>query len=202
MSRSYLPREHGAYGQIGVPLAVALLSGRPGYATALLALAAIAVFFAHEPILAFASRRGGRARETARAARRLERTLPGELLLASALAATAIPVAVTGGVAAGDAVWTWVVWALGFAGVTCAMHAAVIRRGRRDPRAARTLGVVIVVTAAALAIARPDRFAAALPLVVAAVGIYGLAPPPRRLKIVGWTLMAATVTTGILLLVR
>ncbi|MBZ0235890.1 MAG: YwiC-like family protein, partial [Deltaproteobacteria bacterium] len=55
----FLPREHGAYAQLGVPLVVALAAGRPGLAAAAFALAAIALFFVHEPVLSLAAELGG-----------------------------------------------------------------------------------------------------------------------------------------------
>jgi YwiC-like protein len=61
--RSFAPREHGAYGQLGFPLLTALLLGRPAISAALLALAAVAVFAAHEPALVAFGKRGVRAQE-------------------------------------------------------------------------------------------------------------------------------------------
>ena len=196
MSRSFLPREHGAYGQLGVPLAAALGSGRPGLAAIALTLGVIVMFLTHEPLLRFAMRRGGRARQTARTARQIEHSLPGELVLATALAGAAVPVAIACGVAPSSAMWTWVAWAVGFGAVTCAVHAAVIKRRRRDPLAGRTVGLVFVAVAIALAIARPVPVMAVLPLVVAAIALHALAPSPRRVRQVGWTLMTATMAAG------
>src|SRR5437762_3573628 len=71
--RSLAPKEHGAYGQLGLPLVTGLAMGRPGVAAAALAVAAAAAFVAHEPLLILAGQRGTRARreEGPRAARRL-----------------------------------------------------------------------------------------------------------------------------------
>jgi hypothetical protein len=62
VKRSLMPREHGAYGQIGLPLAVALASGRPRIAAILLAIAAASAFFAHEPARVVLGHRGTKAR--------------------------------------------------------------------------------------------------------------------------------------------
>jgi hypothetical protein len=59
-----LPKEHGAYGQLGVPLAVALGSGRPTLGAVLLAMAAGCAFVAHEPLLVALGRRGSRKLDT------------------------------------------------------------------------------------------------------------------------------------------
>lgn len=62
VKRSLMPREHGAYGQLGLPLAVALASGRPSLAAILLAIAAASAFFAHEPFRVALGHRGTKAR--------------------------------------------------------------------------------------------------------------------------------------------
>lgn len=67
--RSMLPREHGAWPQLLLPLATALVCW-PSVAAALLSLAAIAAFFAHEPALVLFGHRGSKAsRERPRALR-------------------------------------------------------------------------------------------------------------------------------------
>ena len=68
---SLWPREHGAYAQLGLPLATALMCGKPGLASIVIALAAIAAFFAHEPTLVLLGRRGARAKRETPAARAL-----------------------------------------------------------------------------------------------------------------------------------
>jgi hypothetical protein len=56
-----MPREHGAYVELGFPLVTALGLGRLNFAQLLLAIATVAVFLAHEPILVLAGERGRRA---------------------------------------------------------------------------------------------------------------------------------------------
>lgn len=56
------PREHGAYGQLGFPLATALLAGAPTPAALLLVAAFIGAFIAYEPALVLLGQRGPRAR--------------------------------------------------------------------------------------------------------------------------------------------
>ncbi len=62
-SRSLWPKEHGAYGQLALPLVCALAMGRPGVASAALTCAAFATFVAHEPGLVLLGARGAWARE-------------------------------------------------------------------------------------------------------------------------------------------
>ena len=60
-----LPREHGAWAQLGLPMVTALALG-PSAAGALLALAAIGAFLAHEPVTVLLGHRGGRAKRERR----------------------------------------------------------------------------------------------------------------------------------------
>jgi hypothetical protein len=57
-----IPREHGAYGQLLLPLLTAAAIGRPSPAGLALATAAFAAFVAHEPLLVVLGRRGERVR--------------------------------------------------------------------------------------------------------------------------------------------
>lgn len=91
------PREHGAWGQMAMPLATGLALGRPGLAAWLLALAAALAFLAHEPVLVLLGARGTRAlSEDGSLARRL-------------LAALGVPAAAAGlaGLALAPAALPW-----------------------------------------------------------------------------------------------
>lgn len=72
-SRSLMPREHGAYAQLGLPLTAVLIGGHATVAALSFAVAACAAFVAHEPLLVVLGQRGGRARrdDGARSGRRL-----------------------------------------------------------------------------------------------------------------------------------
>jgi hypothetical protein len=61
--RSLLPHEHGAYGQLAMPLLCGLALGRPGAAAWLLATGAFLGFLSYEPLLVASGRRGRRAQE-------------------------------------------------------------------------------------------------------------------------------------------
>jgi hypothetical protein len=60
--RSLLPHEHGAYGQLALPLATALAVARPTPIALGFTAAFVAAFLAHEPALVVAGLRGTRAR--------------------------------------------------------------------------------------------------------------------------------------------
>jgi len=57
-----LPREHGAYGQLLLPLATALAISDIHISAGLTSIAALAAFLAHEPLVVLLGRRGARAR--------------------------------------------------------------------------------------------------------------------------------------------
>lgn len=59
-ARSLMPREHGAYGQLALPLLTALLSGHASWGAPLYAAAAVFAFCAHEPLLVLLGQRGAR----------------------------------------------------------------------------------------------------------------------------------------------
>ena len=92
--RSLLPHEHGAYGQIALPLVCALGLGRPGVAAGLLAAGAFAGFLSYEPLLVATGNRGKRARDEDGA--RALRLAAGLLSVAVALAAAGFALASPG----------------------------------------------------------------------------------------------------------
>ena len=57
-----IPREHGAYGQLGFPMLTALAAGHPSVAALLLIVAAAAAFVGHEPLFVLMGHRGPRAK--------------------------------------------------------------------------------------------------------------------------------------------
>lgn len=84
--RSLLPQEHGAWGQLTLPLLSALLLGGATTSALLLALATVLGFLAHEPWLVLLGHRGARARDLE--GRRAQRALWGAL---AGAAATGLP---------------------------------------------------------------------------------------------------------------
>ncbi len=71
-TRSLAPKEHGAYGQLAMPILSVALMGTPTRASVLLAIAAALLFSAHESALVMLGHRGKRAAEDdGRRARRI-----------------------------------------------------------------------------------------------------------------------------------
>lgn len=89
-----MPKEHGTYGMLGVPLFVGLASGRPGVASFALAFSAVAGFLAHESALILLGHRGDRLRtKEGPAARRALWLLGGLCVGLGALGLATLPAA-------------------------------------------------------------------------------------------------------------
>lgn len=244
--RSLWPKEHGAYGQLALPMLGAFASGTPALAALLIALAAFVFFVAHEPLLVLLGQRGARAKETDgdRARRRLivegvlgsvvgavglalappgaqlslllpialggalipvvarkeERTLQGEILVAAALAAPSVPIAISSGVAVEPAFISWGVWTLAFAASVVAVRATIAHHkdrgtGSRPGRSALALAA-ITAGAAALYFVRGSLALATIPMLVFSWALLLAAPAPRHLKKVGWALVGASAAVA------
>jgi hypothetical protein len=252
-----VPREHGAYGQVAFPLLTSLVVAGPAYASICLAIAVIALFLAHEPILVLLGRRGVSA-HTAHAGsawwwltgtliiatasallaldatapslrwtfvvpvlpaagvmyavvRDREKTLLGETAAALAFATAALPMCAGAGRPATGAAIAFS-FALLFVLSTLAVRVIILRtRGGGNPQAVRRTrvatvlsvgaGVLIVLVSAVDGIVTPGAVAAILPGSVFACVLAACPPPAARLKRVGWTLVAVSALTSVLLMV-
>jgi len=134
------------------------------------------------------------------AAARLEKTTPGELLVASALSACAAPVALAGGA---PAAWGWgaaAAWFLSFAAATLPVRATLLwarTRGARETRPLAAAGAAAI-GAGALALAGAGLLPwpaalGVLPTALAATVVALLRLPPQRFTAVGWSLVGASV---------
>ena len=247
--RSLLPKEHGAYGQLAVPIVAALTGGAPGASAFLLAASAWAFFFTHEPALVLLGRRGQRARTEngARAVNRLltlaligavlgllglvlappmvrwaslavaalalvfaamvalgdERSAMGEILAAVMLAGAAFPVGLASGLDGGTAARAWLVWSLGLVAVVVPVRSIGARRRVTAPLGIRTLPAGLAL-GIGLALWGPVlgglELAALAPLVIASAWLGIAPPPPRRLREVGWSIVASTLLSGVALI--
>lgn len=129
-------------------------------------------------------------------AKRLK-TLPGEFIAAAALASMHLPVAAAGGVA-GALLWTpAAMWLVVTIVTTLSVHAIKARLTGTRPWAGAaadwTARIAVLAALCAGAFApdlRPAAMAALLPL-VAVLGVNWLAPSTKRLRQVGWTMVAA-----------
>lgn len=253
LPRSLLPQEHGAWGQLAMPLLSGLALAGPSTAGALLAAGTVLLFLAHEPWLVAIGHRGARARlqdgpralramvglvaaaavaggtglwlapPEARAAALLpaglaavvvlmvlverERTIPGELAVAFALAGAGGVVALASGAPPAAATASFAVWSIAFGCSVFAVQTVLRRalaRGGRDPG---TLHAAAVLTLAAggSAAALTHGLGGFVPLAVAPTALLSLVVclarfPPARLRRLGWALVASTTLTLVVLL--
>ena len=247
--RSLAPREHGAYGQIGLPLAAALAMGKPSLSAVLFTLASALIFTAHEPLLLLLGRRGLRAQRygSSRARRSMrilgagaalagglglalapypaqiatvvplalgaallrfihqdkEKTLGGEILAASALASTSVPVALASGISASIAWGAWIAWSISFAAATCAVRVVVYRKKFQMSTAAR-ISPVLAAALLSLALGWVGVLSQASALATAPMllfsAVLALTPPhPSALRRIGWGLVGASGLTAAIL---
>lgn len=247
-TRTLVPHEHGAYGQLVLPLLTALALGRPGAAALLLAYAMVVGFVAHESLLVVLGQRGVRASAgdgprarrvlailgtqaavagavgfalapgAARAAlalpvalvavvawlvvRRREKTLAGEVLVAAALSSGGLAVALAAGAPLAWALGAWVTWLLAFAAGTLAVQVVLVRarsKGRQDPGPAHAAAALalVAIAFAAVPLARLPRIAplALLPPAALSIAVCLGRVSAKRLKELGWAMVAASVVT-------
>lgn len=257
MTPPLFPREHGAYGQIALPLATVLWAGSLTAPALALSLAVVMGFLAHEPLMVLGGARGARARrdegrraaiwltatgaigvgaaaagvrsmpEAARwfllvpllpaillaAASALgqEKSVTGEVAAALAFAGSAVPVGMAAGLPAASAVSVGAVFGSIFVGATLGVRGVIltVRAGGR-PRAAsatRLATVLFSIAAAGALLAGSVRgplatatTAAAAPGLIAALALAAAPPSPTRLRTVGWTLVATSVSAAIILI--
>jgi hypothetical protein len=249
--RSLLPKEHGAWGQLAMPLLTALAIGAPTPGALLLASAVVLAFVAHEPLLVLLGQRGRRAAEEdgararrwfvllacasaaagagallllpsgARSAvllpaalgalvgllvwRRLEKTTPGEILVASALASAGFAVARAGGATLEAAAAALAAWVLSFAAATLAVQVILVRsrsRGGRDPgHLHAALSALLGLLAFALVAAGLPAVVgwATVPTVLLSIAVCLGRFSPRRLRQLGWGIVASSAVTLALL---
>lgn len=251
MNRLFLPREHGAYAELGFPLLSGLVLGAPGTAAWLFVAAAILLFVANEPLSVILGARGRRSQEESSARARAQlgvlggagvaagvaalalapaearalaaapaflvaclvplaigrklKSLPGEALACAAFSAMHLPVAASSGVA-GAALWgPPVMWFAVTVSATLAVHAIKSRVTGASPgvvAAAPWVARLALLAALAAWLALPQaRFvaqAALLPLAAILV-VDRMALSPRKLKQLGWALVAANALAVALL---
>lgn len=122
-----------------------------------------------------------------------EKTVPGEIVAASALAAAAAPVAMAAGAPARETALVWTAWAVGFAATVIAVHLVIDTHRRR----ATTAGVLasfvgLAILAAAIG---GGRLWIATPLWLVATATAILRPPATRLRTIG-VIMAVAATVA------
>ena len=136
-----------------------------------------------------------------------ERTTAGECLAAVTLSSAAIPAGIAGGLPA-DAAWSIaLVFAAAFSAATVSVRAIITPIARAGGPTRATAAAVVGVSSALLLVLgnrraiAPGAFAAVLPVCAVSAALLVRPPPVRRLRAVGWTLVAATALTALILIV-
>jgi hypothetical protein len=134
---------------------------------------------------------------------RREHTASGEVLSAIVMASLAWPAALAAGVSPIASRTCAAVFGGGFAAATLAVHAVIARTRRPPGRGARITAVLAALAIGGLVGAAAqmhvlDRAAgvAVAPMLCGAVVLAWAAPPARRLRTVGWTLIAVSTATA------
>jgi YwiC-like protein len=134
-----------------------------------------------------------------------ERTAPGEIVAASALASVSFPVAVASSATVEAALACTLAFITGFIAATLGVR-VVVRRAQRRVDAGRRVAIsTIAAIVAGLTVLAMSRIVlaaamwAAAPVCVVALALAIVVPPPRYLRQIGWTLVAATALTGVIL---
>jgi hypothetical protein len=251
--RSLLPQEHGAWGQLAMPLLTALVLGGPSPGALLLATATVLAFLAHEPWLVVLGHRGVRAQaeDGARARRalwraigaagvcglaglwlspmaarlallfpaglaaivialvllKLERTVPGELAVVSALASSGFAVALAGGASLRVAAAATATWMLAFAASVFAVQVVLVRARSRgeDDHGLRNAALLAMIAGGGSALAVAAGLGWAVPAAVTPTALLSLlvclAPfTARHLRVLGWALVGSTTASLLVLL--
>ena len=141
-------------------------------------------------------------------AARREHTTAGEVMSAIALSSLAYPVALASGATPVAARTGAIVFAVGFVVATICVR-AVIANTRRPPASAERINAVGLAIAAMLILsdlAGRDAVTgvalwAAAPLVAGGAALGIVPPSARQLRVVGWTLVATTFVTSVVLVV-
>jgi len=150
------PREHGAYAELGFPILTALLLGRPTTPAMAFAVAALAGFLAHEPMVILRGGRGVRRAELlGRAARR---RIAGLVAMGLAIGAVGVITAPAGAR-----------WALGAPVSGVALLVPAVMRGQE-----KTLFAELIMAATLASMMLPIGLAAGLtwPVVTVVGGVW------------------------------
>ena len=136
---------------------------------------------------------------------RKQRTLVGEAIAVIALTGASVPVETAAGMSWRTAVLLWVAWACGYGCTILAVH-RVIERGKGSRSGFDVAsGLAFLVVGAALAILAFRDFAlvAGIPLSLGAGIVALLAPPPAKLRPIGFAMVGASLLSiGLLLSVH
>ncbi|TWU33931.1 YwiC-like family protein [Novipirellula artificiosorum] len=128
------------------------------------------------------------------------RTALGQTAGVIGLSAPCVPILLAAGIGTGDALKTWVVWLLGFAATTLAVR-SVLAYQKHKNRILHWSGLTTISVFPLLIVVwwieATDWILPVIPMILASWYLMIQPPPAKRLKQIGWSLVAATVVTAI-----
>lgn len=137
---------------------------------------------------------------------RREHTMGGEIVTAVALAALAAPLALGSGASAVAARTVALVFVASFVSATLCVHAVILRTRKPPAVGPRIIGAVaaalslgVLAWLARIGVVGGSGVWAALPMCGGGLGLVVTPPPARQLRSVGWTLVATTAATSLVL---
>lgn len=242
---SLKPKEHGAYAILVIPILSSIAVAGVGLVGVAVAIASLAGFFAHEPLLVALGHRGPRAKRNSPAAKRRaqgllmiavvagtlamwmgsqavrvsllgclilagisfalaiggrHRSLGGQLFGVLGLSIPCLPILLSGDLSVNRSLTIWAAWLVGFVSTTLAVRGVIAAQKQQS----RTIHWgVLSMTTAGVAIAVMARIylpLAAVPMIAASWYLMCNPPPARQLKRVGWTLVATTIVTAMIVI--
>ncbi len=126
------------------------------------------------------------------------RTLLGQLVGVIGLSAPSVPILLAGQISIAESLAIWFTWLLGFSATTFAVR-SVIAAQKQQPRLAHgmiLIGVTLLAGIGAVIYTRHPL--AIIPMLVASWYLYFRPPPAKYLKRVGWSLVAATLASAVI----
>lgn len=128
---------------------------------------------------------------------RREKTLAGELVAAGALPSACLPVLAAESADLATALQVWGAWALGFAASTAAVRAIIATaKGSSESGSGWALALPPALAVSTAALGAPAVLTGA-PLLLSALALRFARPSTKRLRQVGWVLVAASVVTAV-----
>lgn len=131
-----------------------------------------------------------------------ERRITVTLIAALALSAWSAPVAMAGGVPMRTSYGLWAIWFAAFAMATAAVESVMARSARRSPRRAQLLcaGLAVLANGGVIASTQygllpPAASSTLIPMSIAALLIAGTHIPARRMREIGWSIVAMSAVT-------
>lgn len=127
------------------------------------------------------------------------RTLAGQLLGAAALSAPCFPIMLCVATSGPEALAIWSVWLIGFGATTTAVRSVIAAQKRQ----ARLAHLLVLLSLSAIVAGLPLQYGywplLTMPMLMASWWLYVNPPPVKHIRRIGWTLVAVTMITSVVM---